>query len=144
MMKSIVLYFILAIPLIIIDQLIKFFILLDKQIIYRNKDLVFGFKSPFTALVVIAVLLVFVAFSIYEIKKNKPFYFLLGLSFILGGGISNIIDRLRLGGVTDYLDLTYWIFNLADIYIFAGLIILIVFYLKGSADIKNSKQPISS
>ena len=37
------------------------------------------------------------------------------LGFLLGGSISNLVDRVRLGHVTDFLDLRYWpAFNLAD------------------------------
>ena len=72
----------------------------------------------------------FVVFSLLEINKKRPFYFVLGLSFIFGGGVSNLIDRVRLGSVTDYFDLWYWIFNLADVFIIVGSVMLIVFYIK--------------
>ncbi|HET8652079.1 MAG TPA: signal peptidase II [Gaiellaceae bacterium] len=48
------------------------------------------------------------------------------LGFLLGGSASNLIDRVRLGHVTDFLDLRYWpAFNLADSFIVAGVAILI-------------------
>ena len=48
------------------------------------------------------------------------------LGFLLGGSVSNLIDRVRLGHVTDFLDLRYWpAFNLADSFIVAGVAILI-------------------
>jgi len=54
---------------------------------------------------------------------------LLVFSFILGGAIGNIIDRLRMGFVVDFLDLYigrhHWpTFNLADSFIFVGTILL--------------------
>lgn len=50
----------------------------------------------------------------------------LGLSFIIGGGIGNLIDRIKRGYVIDFL---YFkggpVFNIADIFIFLGALILI-------------------
>ncbi|WP_034601359.1 signal peptidase II [Clostridiisalibacter paucivorans] len=53
----------------------------------------------------------------------------IGLSFILGGSLGNLIDRIRDNGVLDfiYIKLKGWpIFNIADIFIFLGTIIVLV------------------
>ncbi|MFA5994125.1 MAG: signal peptidase II [Parcubacteria group bacterium] len=51
---------------------------------------------------------------------------LLGLTFILSGAISNALDRLSLGCVIDFINLKIWpVFNLADVFIFFGAIILL-------------------
>jgi signal peptidase II len=48
------------------------------------------------------------------------------LGLVLGGSLSNLVDRVRLGHVTDFLDLRYWpAFNLADSFIVVGVIILL-------------------
>ena len=40
------------------------------------------------------------------------------LGLVIGGSLSNLLDRVRLGYVTDFLDLRYWpAFNLADSFI---------------------------
>lgn len=47
------------------------------------------------------------------------------LGLQLGGAIGNLVDRLRLGHVTDFLDFGPWpVFNVADMAIVAGVIIL--------------------
>ena len=44
------------------------------------------------------------------------------VGLVLGGSISNLVDRLRLGHVTDFLDFDYWpAFNLADTFIVVGV-----------------------
>lgn len=51
---------------------------------------------------------------------------------ILGGGIGNIIDRIRLGFVVDMFDLTifnYPVFNLADCFVVVGAILGAIYYL---------------
>jgi signal peptidase II len=41
---------------------------------------------------------------------------------VIGGSIANLLDRVRLGHVTDFLDFAYWpAFNLADTFIVAGV-----------------------
>ena len=48
------------------------------------------------------------------------------LGLVIGGSISNLADRVRLGYVTDFLDLRYWpAFNLADSFIVIGVAILL-------------------
>ena len=48
------------------------------------------------------------------------------LGLVIGGSLSNLLDRVRLGYVTDFLDLRYWpAFNLADSFIVIGVGILL-------------------
>jgi signal peptidase II len=48
------------------------------------------------------------------------------LGLLLGGSISNLVDRVRLGHVTDFIDFRFWpAFNLADSFIVAGVAVLI-------------------
>src|SRR5207342_3708329 len=48
------------------------------------------------------------------------------LGLVIGGSLSNLVDRVRLGYVTDFLDFRYWpAFNLADSFIVAGVAILL-------------------
>jgi signal peptidase II len=53
----------------------------------------------------------------------------LAIGFILGGAVGNLIDRVRLGAVTDFLDFSRWhfpwVFNLADAAINVGAVLLI-------------------
>ena len=61
------------------------------------------------------------------------------LSLILGGAIGNLIDRLRLGYVIDFIDLRIWpVFNLADTAISIGASLLIWQALRGSAKASDS------
>lgn len=49
------------------------------------------------------------------------------LGLLIGGAISNLIDRIRLGHVTDFIDPPYWpAFNLADTFICTGVAILLL------------------
>jgi signal peptidase II len=49
---------------------------------------------------------------------------------VLGGSVSNLLDRVRLGYVTDFLDLAYWpSFNLADTFIVVGVGLLFLSFV---------------
>jgi len=48
------------------------------------------------------------------------------LGLLIGGSLSNLVDRIRLGYVTDFIDFRYWpAFNLADSFIVIGVLILL-------------------
>ncbi|MBI4180834.1 MAG: signal peptidase II [Chloroflexi bacterium] len=84
-----------------------------------------SFSLTIVALIGIVVLLLFVFFSsrhftFFDNKLNK-----LALSLVLGGTIGNLIDRLRMGYVTDFIDIGIWpAFNIADSAITTGVILL--------------------
>ena len=52
---------------------------------------------------------------------------------ILVGAIGNIIDRLVWGYVIDYIDVNYFVCNLADIFIFVGALLLLIDMVKRGA-----------
>ena len=50
---------------------------------------------------------------------------------MIGGSIANLIDRVRLGHVTDFLDFDYWpAFNLADTFIVVGVGLLFASFVR--------------
>jgi signal peptidase II len=56
------------------------------------------------------------------------------LGLLIGGSASNLVDRIRLGYVTDFLDFRYWpAFNLADSFIVVGVGILFAAVLFGGS-----------
>ncbi len=78
-------------------------------------------------------LLVLVGMSLYLLTTNS---FNTGqfvsLSCVLGGGLGNVLDRIQLGSVTDFMILSYGdlhtgIFNVADLSITCGLIAFVLF-----------------
>jgi signal peptidase II len=50
----------------------------------------------------------------------------IALGLLIGGSASNLVDRIRLGHVTDFIDLRFWpAFNLADSFIVLGVLVLL-------------------
>lgn len=90
-----------------------------------------GILSGKTALLIILSIIFLLAFCLYDIlyKKNNKLY-VLGLSFVYAGAIGNLIDRIFLGYVRDFLFVNIKImpyyFNIADVLLTAGIIMFVV------------------
>ena len=92
-----------------------------------------GLPRPLRTLAFIAF--PFVSLSIMAVyilrSRNREWMALVALSFIVGGGMGNLIDRLfREGRVTDFMNLgigrlRIGIFNVADVCILAGCVLLL-------------------
>ena len=90
---------------------------------------------------VTAALLVAVAYLLVRRIVRHP----LGqwsLAIILGGGIGNLIDRVRLGYVVDMLDTMFMdfpVFNMADVFVVCGTVCALIYYLAfySKSDEKN-------
>lgn len=78
------------------------------------------------------VLIILMGFILTRTRDN--FYFNTGISFIIGGGIGNIFDRIVHGSVTDFLHIDIGIFrtgifNLADVSIMFGTAFILIYNL---------------
>ena len=94
----------------------------------QNSGIAFGLFSSATA-AVIALTSVAVAWMLVFFARSGARHPILpaALGLVIGGSLSNLIDRVRLGHVTDFLDFKYWpAFNLADSFIVIGVVILFV------------------
>jgi signal peptidase II len=97
----------------------------------HNKGVAFGLASGSdTPLVVFAVLaLGFVGFLLARNPRAPGMWIAAGL--VAGGALGNLVDRLRAGGVTDYVEIGSWPpFNIADMAITAGVVIFALIFLR--------------
>ena len=81
----------------------------------------------------LAVPIIAIVFGVWYMEKHADQHWTLytALSLTIGGGLSNIIDRLVFGFVTDMFDFHFWpVFNVADIAICTGCGILVIYILK--------------
>lgn len=72
-----------------------------------------------------------IAVWLWRIRTNGPIVLMSGLSLVLGGAVGNLIDRARLGYVTDFIQVWFgnWAFpsfNIADSAISVGAALLII------------------
>ena len=129
----------LAAIVFLIDQLTKFLV---------RAYLPFGYSFPFdgffriththntgsafgilqgqnTPLIFVSFIGIFVLALIYRSQTRPTNLLRLSLGLQIGGALGNLLDRLRLGSVTDFIDVGPWpVFNLADASIVSGLVLL--------------------
>tara|TARA_A100001388_G_scaffold171430_1_gene128120 strand:+ start:460 stop:957 length:498 start_codon:yes stop_codon:yes gene_type:complete len=90
-----------------------------------NDDLIYNI----TTIIIIIINLIIIYFT-FASDNIKSIFF----TFILGGSLGNLFDRLYYSAVPDFIDINYggyhwFIFNIADIFITLGIICLIIIEL---------------
>jgi signal peptidase II len=98
--------------------------------ILKNQAPLFIFISLF------AIILIY--FNLKKSRNKENIVFNISLALILGGALGNLIDRLFLGYVIDFLDFRIWpVFNVADSAITIGAILLGYSILKSGRTVKG-------
>ncbi len=85
-----------------------------------------------TSTVAIVGILVYMFYRTYVKKNPMPWMEALALSFIVGGGIGNMIDRTLLGYVVDMIDfrlINFAVFNVADSFVCVGAGLMILYLI---------------
>lgn len=111
----------------------------------RNTGAAFSILRDKQAFLILVTTIVVGALIYYlmNILKTGEVAFKLSLAMIIGGALGNLIDRVRLNYVTDFLDFTlinYHIFNLADVFVVSGVVMLSYMLLFKGAMPKISKM----
>jgi signal peptidase II len=98
-----------------------------------NDGMAFGIDFPFGYFIFSAVSLLLTLFLFWYLwsVRNHSIVIRLGLAMIIAGAIGNLIDRLMLGEVIDFLDFMirdfhWYVFNLADSYVTVGMVLLLI------------------
>ncbi len=84
-------------------------------------------------LLIVLPVIVLISITIYTyIDKSLNKISIIGFSFIIGGGVANIFDRIIFGSVTDFLYLNFGgvfktgIFNIADLWVTTGMVLILI------------------
>ena len=98
-----------------------------------NDGMAFGINFPFGYYIFtsVSVLLTLFLFWYLWSVRTHSIVIRLGISFIIAGAIGNLIDRIFLGAVIDFLDFMignfhWYVFNLADSYVTVGMVLVLV------------------
>jgi signal peptidase II len=99
----------------------------------QNSGIAFGLFANATALVTALTALAVGWMLVFFARSGARHPVLpIALGLLIGGSSSNLVDRIRLGHVTDFLDFRFWpAFNLADTFIVVGVGILFAAILLG-------------
>lgn len=128
-----------------VDQITKYFVVTRMQIgdsiaviprlfsitLVKNPGGAFRILAHQTSLfIVVGVVLVFGVVLVLLHMPRADTRLSSSLGLLTGGVLGNLFDRLRTGYVTDFLDFHFWpVFNFADVFIFVGVVILLLFLL---------------
>lgn len=95
-----------------------------------NTGAAFGILKDQTGFLIVTTVIGLAAIYLYY--RYPPFDHLaapVAMGMMLGGAVGNLVDRLRLGRVTDFIDFRFWpSFNVADSSIVIGVAILVLGY----------------
>jgi len=102
----------------------------------RNSGIAFGLFASATAVVIVLTGAAVVWMLVYFARSGARHPVLpVALGLVIGGSLSNLLDRVRFGYVTDFVDLRYWpAFNLADSFIVIGVGILVAALVAADRD----------
>ena len=101
----------------------------------------FNNGSSAQALIFVALSLAIVTALVIWLRRVTQIWVAIALGLVIGGALGNVIDRLRLGHVVDFV-LVYWrdwswpAFNVADSAICVGAALLLVAGLRGERERK--------
>jgi signal peptidase II len=107
-----------------------------------NTGAAFGlFPDRSSLFVAIAVIVVAAIIFYYRHLPASQWWIKVSLGLQLGGALGNLLDRLRLGYVVDFIDFKIWpVFNLADSAIVIGVAILAYYLLRDRGEKENGEH----
>jgi signal peptidase II len=134
-------------PLIILDQFSKYlvtrYLSLHQSVpvipgifhltLVHNRGAAFGImKNQVPVFIATSLFAVYLIYTSLRKSKQKAFsLYEVSLCLILAGALGNLIDRVRVGYVIDFLDFRIWpVFNIADSAITVGAVLLAFSMLK--------------
>lgn len=154
--KNLKLILIITSLLIFIDQISKLII----QYIYQNPigegvigitliqntGIAFGVNNGNLKNIILTVFILGIVVNFVRKQVNKmDNKSAIAISMILGGGISNLLDRIIRGGVIDFIRVRgFAIFNIADCFIVLGWILMVILVFKINKEIVGGKVARSS
>ncbi len=115
-----------------------------------NTGMAFSQGSGFGPLIAVVGLVVIVVLLVSVGRATSPLY-PAAVGLIVGGAVGNILDRLLRGegwlrgGVVDFIDLQWWpIFNVADMCVTVGGVLLLLSTINGGRPAHSEPQPTAS
>ena len=84
-------------------------------------------------LILIGIVGIGMMFVLDHMLKNKSKLFTIGLGMFIGGALGNLIDRIALGYVRDFINFEFWktfpTFNLADSFLCVAIVLICIHFI---------------
>lgn len=154
-------WILLTVAVIALDQIVKYIVEMNISptdivsiipevidfVYVKNTGAAFSIFSNSTKLLgLVSVLFCVGVLAYWAIKRPKSRLFCLSLSLLFAGAFGNAIDRIFRGYVVDFIEaafIKFPVFNIADIAITVGGVILVVYFLFFDKEVENGKTDTS-
>ena len=114
----------------------------------ENTGAAFGIFGKYTIMLSVISILFIGVFTYWDIcNKDKNFLSHLGYAFIVAGAVGNLIDRVFLGYVRDFINfdfMTWGIFNIADTFITLGCVVYVIYVVTFYVKLKRANRDTKS
>ena len=109
----------------------------------HNTGAAYGIFSGQTAMLIsvsIVMLLLLILYNYFN--KNKSIYYSISLGLIIGGAVGNLIDRIFLGYVRDFIKFSFFNFNfnIADACLTVGVVLFVIYLIFFDNLFKSNKK----
>ncbi len=110
-----------------VNEYLDFILVFNTGISYG----LFSGGGDFQKWILISLSILIIIFLLSIIRNESTILSKLGISFIIGGALGNVLDRFTYGAVVDFISLhakgfSWYIFNIADMFIVLGVILFIL------------------
>lgn len=103
-----------------------------KMVWHENPGIAFSIALTSPLAVSLVVILLLVLIGLWWRSRGQMTCYQWGLLLAIGGGASNLLDKLKFGFVRDFVSLWIFpVFNLADVFIFVGVVMIILGVIYG-------------
>ena len=93
----------------------------------------------------VTLIIAIIVVMLYVIRKIHSKVIIVSFSMMLGGGIGNLIDRVFLGKVVDFISIgNFAVFNIADMSLTIGCGIMLIYLFTSDKHKENLEQEVSS
>lgn len=150
---------IIIVLLVAADQLIKYLITLHLQPVgqievienffylqyLENRGMAFGLLQDHRWIFIVMTILGCTAMFVFLVRyKKHTFWSYTALTLVIAGGIGNLIDRIFLGYVIDYIYFTFfgYVFNFADCCVTVGAVLMIIAVFASGEKKEGKKQVV--
>ena len=108
----------------------------------KNPGVAFSLLSGRGNLILVLTALMLAGLTLWLLfSRTRSMLWWVPMSMVIGGGLSNLLDRLLLGQVTDYLRLGHFpVFNVADMAVTLGVLVLCAGILFGDSHVPEDNE----
>jgi len=109
----------------------------------ENSGIAFGlFAGATTVVAVVTVAIIGWLLWVFSSTSLRRPLVTVAFALVVGGAVSNLIDRVRVGQVTDFISFPHWpTFNLADTCVCVGSALLLAFFIARELRERAGQQP---